>query len=83
MQSTKISSKFGQVKNVPSVLESLQKHSANLSIQGVGYIFQNRQSLIGRIFWCQFHQTFYDHFFPLHEQSFEFTDCGNWRKSCS
>ncbi len=51
MQSKKINSKLGQVKNHKLVLESLQKHSGNLSIQGVAYIFQNHQSLIGRIFW--------------------------------
>ena len=51
MHSKKIHSKLRQVKNVKSVLESLQEHSGNLSIQGVGYIFQNRQSFIGRIFW--------------------------------
>ena len=51
MQSKKIHSKLRQVKNVKSVLESVQEHSVNLSIQGVGYIFQDRQSFIGRIFW--------------------------------
>jgi hypothetical protein len=43
--------KFCHVRKVKSVLECLHQHSSNLSIQGVSYIFQTHQSLIGRIFW--------------------------------